>query len=362
MRLSSVPWRAALAVLLFLPIGACSTLQYYTQAITGELGVLARAAPVADALDDPAVPAPTRERLRQAMEIRDFASKDLGLPDNDSYRRYADLGRPFVLWNVVAADEFSVKPKESCFPIAGCVAYRGFYSKEDAEEYGDSLAHEGEDVFVYGVPAYSTLGWFSDPLLNTFIGFPRTELARLIFHELAHQLIYVKGDSAFNESFAVAVEDEGIRRWIAVRGSDQDRREYEAMQERRRGFTDLVLKYQGKLAALYDSGLDATHMREAKRAAFAEMKESYATLRESWHGWSGYDHWFAQNLNNAHLASIATYTQWVGAFRQMIAMANGNLPAFYQSVRELARLDQAQRDSRLTGYEAAAAAAAAKAE
>jgi predicted aminopeptidase len=269
------------------------------------------------------------------------------LPDNDSYRTYADLGRPFVLWNVVAADEFSVKPKESCFPVAGCVAYRGFYAERAAHEYADQLARQGEDVFVYGVPAYSTLGWFADPLLNTFINYPRTEVARMLFHELAHQVVYVKGDSAFNESFAVAVEDEGVRRWIAMCGSDRDQQEYEAMQERREGFNDLVMRYQAKLSAIYASGLDKAHMREAKQQAFAEMKQSYLALRESWHGWSGYDRWFAQDLNNAHLASVATYTEWVGAFHNMIEQEKGDLPAFYGEVRALARLDKAQRDARL---------------
>jgi len=351
-------WRTLAVLCLIGMIGGCSTLSYYKQAISGQLDLMSRAAPVSEEVNDPFLPEATRERLRQAVAIRNFASEQLGLPDNDSYRRYADLGRPFVLWNVVAADEFSVKPRESCFPVAGCVAYRGFYAEADARDYADTLAHAGEDVFVYGVPAYSTLGWFADPLLNTFIFYPRTEVARLLFHELAHQVVYVKGDSAFNESFAVAVEDEGIRRWIVQRGSERDRQEYEAMQLRRQGFTELVLRYQGKLAAVYRSGLAPEQMREAKRAAFDAMREDYAALKASWQGWSGYDRWFAQGLNNAHLASVATYTQWVDAFHTMIGQAGGDLPAFYQAVRRLAKLDKAERDARLTAYEKGAAASA----
>ena len=350
--------RSAAVLALAAAVGGCSTLQYYGQAIAGQFEIITRASPVTDELDDPSLPPATRARLRQAVAIRDFASRELGLPDNSSYRRYADLGRSYVLWNVVAADEFSVKAKESCFPVAGCVAYRGFYAESGARDYAAALARDGEDVFVYGVPAYSTLGWFSDPLLNTFIAYPPTELARLLFHELAHQLVYVPGDSAFNESFAVAVEDEGVRRWIAERGSEADRQAYEAMQERRRGFNGLVLGYQARLAALYASGMDRARMREAKREAFAQMKQSYVALRESWHGWSGYDHWFAQDLNNAHLASVATYTQWVGAFRGMIARAGGRLPEFYDAVRALARLDPAKRDAQLTRWERAAASPA----
>ena len=328
-------------------VTGCSTISYYSQAIVGHLSVMERASPVAQRLADPATPEALRARLKIATEIREFATRELALPDNPSFRRYADLGRPYVIWNVVSAAEFAVRPLESCFPVAGCVAYRGFYAEDAANAYGKTLSREGHDVFVYGVPAYSTLGWFSDPLLNTFINYPNAELARLIFHELTHQVVYIKDDTPFNESFAVAVEEEGVRRWLDARGSDADRSNYALSQSRRKQFVDLVLRYQGVLDTLYKRDIDARDKRFEKTRAFDAMQADYQALTREWGGWAGYDRWFAEGLNNAHLASVATYTQLGPAFRTLIQRERGAMAAVYRAVAEIGALPAPERAKRL---------------
>lgn len=337
----------ALLVIGAISIGGCTATRYYAQAVGGHLGVMQQAKPIEERIADPATPALLRHKLERVLLIREFASQALGLPNNGSYRSYADLKRPFVIWNVVAAEEFSVKPKESCFPFTGCVAYRGFYDEADASDYANGLRAQGYDVFVYGVPAYSTLGWFNDPVLNTFINYPDAELARTIFHELAHQLVYIRDDSAFNESFAVAVEEEGVRRWLDREGTDADRKTYAAVQARKHDFIALVLRYQAHASELYARALGADTMRAEKVRLFAEMQADYERLKVSWGGFAGYDRWFARGLNNAHLASIATYTQFVPGFRALLAEQHGDLAAFYRTVRELAKRPKEERTAAL---------------
>jgi predicted aminopeptidase len=269
---------ALASVVLF--AAGCSGLGYYYQAARGQFALSHDARPLPVVLSDPATSPDLRARLETARAIRDYASTELKLPDNDSYRKYADLKRPFVVWNVFAAPEFSIRAREWCFPVAGCVGYKGWFDQQSAESFADTTRHEGYDVFVYGVPAYSTLGWFDDPLLNTFIHYPRTELARLIFHELAHQVAYADGDSTFNESFATAVELEGVRRWLSRNGSEAERAEFEAMQVRKRDFVDLVERTRARLNAVYTSKLDLASMRSAKAAEFARMRSEYESLRE----------------------------------------------------------------------------------
>lgn len=338
-----------LAAALLAAASGCSTIAYYSQAITGHLELMHRARPIEAQLADIGTSEALRRRLIEAMAIRDFASRHLALPNNGSYRSYADLGRPFVVWSVFAADPLSIQLKASCFPIAGCVSYRGFYAEAAAERYADSLRAEGLDVFVSGIPAYSTLGWFDDPLLNTFIGYSRVELARLIFHELAHQVVYVKDDSMFNESFAAAVEEEGVRRWLDAVGTDADRSAHEASRKRRADFVALVLRYQQRLDELYRSDRSTVEKRSMKMQAFADMQNDYRKLREAWGGYAGYDRWFARELNNAHLASVGIYNELVPGFRSVLAAERGDLTAFYRAVRELAKLDRATRTARLTG-------------
>ena len=287
--------------------------------------LMARARPAERLIDDPSTPPPLRERLALARTIRDYASRELGLPDNGSYRSYADLGRPYVVWNVVAAPEFGLEPVESCFPVAGCVPYRGFFAQEDAERHAAKLRAAGNDVNVRGVAAYSTLGRFDDPLLSTFIGHPDTELARLIFHELSHQLLYVKDDSTFNESFAVAVERAGVRRWLAATGRNAGLQSFLDAQEGSAKFLALLEQMRTRLATLYSQPLAPEEMRERKRAEFAELRrllDANPRLKD-------------MQANNALLASFATYTQMVPAFEQVLQEEGGNLEKFYARVKTL---------------------------
>ncbi len=335
--------RLIVCALVLLALGGCSGMRYYMQAIGGQLDIVTRMRPVDEMIADPATPAAVRDHLRQAVDIRNFASSVLGLPDNRSYRFYARLGRSHVLWNVVATDEFSMQPRAACFPIAGCVSYRGFFAESAAADYAGTLRQAGGDVAQYGVAAYSTLGWFNDPLLDTFLLRPRAELARLLFHELAHQQLYLGGDTAFDESFATAVEEEGVARWLAANRTETERRSDEILQQRRAVFLALVMRYRERLATVYAAGAGAASMREAKQALFTRMREDYQQVRQCWGGWSGYDHWFAQDLNNAHLAALTSYTDWVGAFRQLLRDEGGDLPRFYARARDLARSDPDER-------------------
>jgi predicted aminopeptidase len=336
---------AALFALLALP--GCTSIEYYTQAVSGQIEVMWLASPIEERLQAVDAPAALKEKLARVLVIREFASRELGLPENDSYRRYADLGRPYVLWNVFAASEFSVSPIQSCFPFAGCVSYRGFYSEKAAREHADALAKEGDDVYVGGVTAYSTLGWFSDPVLSTFINYPEPEVARIVFHELAHQMVYIKGDTVFNESFAVAVEEEGLRRWLEREGTPAQRSAYVDSRRRQAEFAALVLKYRARLADFYAKPMPVEDMREGKRRVFEEMNVEYAALKGSWGGFTGFDRLLARGLNNAFLVSIASYTELLPAFRALLAQNRGDLPAFYRAVGDLAKLEKQKREERL---------------
>lgn len=325
----------------------CGTIGYYAQAVRGQAEVWQATRPIDSVVADPQSPAQLKERLRLATEIREFASRELGLPDNRSYRGYADLKRPYVVWNVFAAQRYSVKPKQWCFPVAGCVAYKGYFSRDEAEAFAGELRRAGYDVHVGGVPAYSTLGFLNDPVLNTFVHYPPAELARLVFHELAHQVVYVSGDTTFNESFAVAVEREGVDRWMARHGSPEALAAFHRAQARRADFQKLVLDYRARLASLYESGASQEALAAGRKRIYGELDEAYEALKRSWGGFSGYDLWLGRNANNASLASIAVYTQLVPAFQAMIREANGDLPAFYAEVKRVAELSRAERDAHL---------------
>lgn len=341
---------ARLAVVLcVLCLSGCEMAAYYLQAVGGHLDMMGRAQPLGRLLADPQTPASLKEKLATAAQIRAFASRELKLPDNGSYRSYAELGRPFAVWNVVAAPEFSLAPVQSCFPVAGCVSYRGFYAREDALRHAERLRAEGNDAYVGGVPAYSTLGWFDDPLLSTFIRYPDAELARLVFHELSHQLIYLKGDSTFNESFAVAVEREGVRRWLQASGRAAELRAFAETDRRRRDVAQLMAATRARLERLYREPLAPAAMRARKAEAFAAMKAEYLGLKAGpWKGFAGYDRFFVEaEPNNALLASFATYTLLVEGFERLLAAEGGDLERFYQRVRELAALEKPARDARL---------------
>jgi predicted aminopeptidase len=313
-----------LALLAIALLAGCDTLSYYGQAISGHLQIMNAARPVDEWLADPATPAALRGRLDLAKRIRRFASTRLALPDNRSYTRYAELHRPFAVWNVFAAPEFSVSPKQECFPVTGCVAYRGFFSEKDARAHAAHLKAEGYDVYVGGVPAYSTLGWFDDPLLSTFIGYPEPQLARLVFHELAHQVVYAPHDTAFNESFAVTVEQEGVRRWLEAEGRVGELEAFKAAQARREQFAGRVKEARERLAALYAEDLPAALMRERKAEEFARLRAFYPTVVPA-------------EPNNAFLVSIALYTELVPDFEALLRESGGSLEAFYAKVKELAK-------------------------
>lgn len=347
MKLASL--RALTLLFLTVPalLGGCTNLGYYYQSVRGQIDLLQRAQPIKTLITDHDIQAPLKLKLATVLRIREFASRELHLPDNGSYRSYADLERPYVVWNVFATPELSVHPIEWCFPFAGCVDYRGYFSKPEAEAFAAGLRARGYDVFVGGVHAYSTLGWFNDPVLSTFIHFPETEIARVIFHELAHQVAYVRNDSVFNESFAVAVEQEGLRRWLEREGTDKQRAASASTQRRKREFIALVLKYRNRLEALFSSPLSVAQKRQSKARIFRELQEEYLELKAGWGGFRGYDRWFTQEPNSAHLASVAIYTQLVPAFQALLAEEDGNLPYFYAAVTKLGNLPEGERLAQL---------------
>jgi predicted aminopeptidase len=327
-------------------LAGCSTINYYSQAAHGQLSLLSDSRPVDDWLSDPATNPKLRTRLASARQIRQYAVEHLGLPDNESYKNYTALKRPYVVWNVVATPELSLAPLQWCFPVAGCVNYRGYYGKDDAQDYASQLRAQGHDVQVGGVSAYSTLGWFNDPLISTFINYPDAELARLIFHELAHQVVYVAGDSQFNESFASAVEEAGVEHWMEKFGNAAMRENYARYTARKQQFLQLLLDCRRALDRNYASSISDADKRAGKARLFRQLQDDYLVLKESWGGYAGYDRFFAEPLSNAHLASIATYNDFVPAFRALLARER-SFGGFYQAVRRIADLDRGERHRRL---------------
>lgn len=311
-----------IALLVLAVVAGCQSLAYYTQAIGGHFKVLASARPVSDWLADPATPPELKARLETARRIREFASKSLGLPDNGSYLSYADIERPYVVWNVFAAPELSVEPKVECFPFAGCVSYRGFYSENEARRHAEKLRADGYDVHVGGVPAYSTLGWSDDPLLSTFIRYPDAQLARLVFHELAHQVVYARNDTTFNESFAVTVEEEGVRRWLESENRSGELAAFSSVQARKRDLAERVSQARERLKAVYASDLAREQKLAQKSAEWQRLRSAYPAL--------------PAEPNNAFLASVAVYTELVPAFERLLT-ESGSLEAFYRRVKDLAR-------------------------
>jgi predicted aminopeptidase len=338
--------RAALiTVLIATSSGGC----YLLQGAQGQLSLMSKREPIARVIDSASTPPALRTQLEAVTAIRDFASRQLGLPDNGSYRSYADVGRPYVVWNVVAAPEFSVDPKEWCYPVVGCVAYRGYFNEKRARRFGARLRRQGLDVTVGGVAAYSTLGHFNDPVLNTMMGWNDVELASIIFHELTHQLLYVPNDSSFNEALATTVEEEGVRRWLRARGREADLASHRVQQEHYSKVIDLLTATRTQLRAIYASGLAPQAMRDRKRAQFAALRASFDDLKAGWGGHAPFESWFSADINNAHLASIATYYRCVPGFERELQAVDGDLPAFYARVRQIAKLEQAKRDALVCG-------------
>ena len=338
----------ALTFVTLLSAGCASNttgLGYYWQSVTGHLQLMQAARPVDDWLADASAPAALKERLENARRIRAFAVSELALPDNASYQRYADLQRRAAVYNVVAAPALSLKLETWCFPVAGCVGYRGYFQQSDAQAFADSLDPQLE-VAVYPVPAYSTLGWMNwaggDPLLNTFISYPEGELARLVFHELAHQVVYVQNDTAFNESFATTVERLGGALWLK-RAGEQAQADYATFDNRRRAFRALTRQTRERLQGIYsDSLLEDAAKAQQKALALADFRQHYAALKSGWNGYAGYDP-FVVRANNASFAAQAAYDDWVPAFEALFEREGRDFARFYDAVRALADRPKEER-------------------
>ena len=331
--------------MLLLLLNGCASVSYYSQLATGQLQLLRARVPAAEVIADPSRDQTLRAHLSQSQQARTFASQQLHLPDNQSYRLYADIGRPYVVWNVFATPEFSLAPQNHCFPVAGCVAYRGYYSQSAARGEAALLQLQGMDVSVGGVEAYSTLGWFNDPIMNSMMGWGDERLATLIFHELAHQRIYVRDDTEFNESFATFVEQEGTRQWRTFRGLPPDDN---ARAQQRDQFIQLVLDTRSRLEQLYTLSLPDDVMRQRKAAEFERLRSEYRTLRDSrWAGDKRYDAWVNAPMNNARLLPFGLYDQWVPAFAALFRQASGDWVRFYAAVERLAALPVGQRKAAL---------------
>ena len=325
---------------------------FYGQAINGQLSIISKRENIQMLVNDPEIDAQLKQSLESIISIRKFANNSLALPVEKNYSTYVDLQRPFVVWNVFAAPEFSVTPKDWCYPIAGCVSYRGYFSEDAARKYATSLADEGFDVYVGGIAAYSTLGWFADPVLNTIINREEHRLAALLFHELAHQLVYVPGDTQFNESFATTIELEGLKRWLAENNNsammptlvEQAAREQQYRQE----FVSLVQSSIPVLEELYSGALPLVEKRQEKAQVIQKLRDDYQVLKQRWQGYSAYDGWFAGDINNARLNTVATYFNHVPAFEALLAQSNYLLPDFYNRVQALAKLSSEERQEVLT--------------
>ena len=333
----------------------CSTVGYYAQSVTGHLNLVEAARPVPQWLADPATSPALKARLELSQRIRDYAVSALDEPDNASYRRYADLKRSAAIWNVVAAPELSLVPQTWCFAVVGCVGYRGYYDRADAQALAAGLGAQGLDVDVYPVPAYSTLGrlptsgWLADPLLNTFIGYQEGDLAGLVFHELAHQIAFAPGDTLFNESFASTVEKIGTGRWLSEHAGPDARASYARSEARRIDFRDLTLRYRTEFAALYAGGASDAAKREGKAALLARLRADYAAMKATrWNGYDGYDGWF-ERANNAAFGVLGSYTDLVPAFERLYEREGKDFPRFYAEVRRIAALPLAERRAALAG-------------
>jgi len=327
------------------PLSACSTLGYYGHLAHGEISLLAAREPIARVVADPARDAQLKARLQLAQAARDFASTTLQLPRNRSYTSYADLHRPYATWNVFAAPEFSVEPLRHCFLLVGCLAYRGYFDQHKAEDAAARLRAHGDETWIGGSSAYSTLGWFADPILNTMLRSDDDALASTIFHELAHQKLYVKGDTQFNESLATFVQREGLRQWRAARGEVASDASTFLREDQ---FTQLVLALRGRLQALYAQPLAPVDMRARKREEIEKFRRGYFLLRDSqWHGNSDYDGWVNAEINNAKLAPFGVYDGWVPAFAALYAQNHDDWAAFFVAARGLAELDANARAAEL---------------
>ncbi len=334
------PCRLVLLALIPAFLSACSTLGYYSQSVRGQVSVMSKRVPIKTIIADKKTTAQQKALLENILSIRQFASKQLLLPDNKSYTTYVDLDQAYVVWNVFAAPEFSLTPISSCFLVVGCLQYRGFFAKQDALDYAHELRKANNDVFVGGVSAYSTLGWFDDPVLSSMLTYGEFRLAEVIFHELAHQLIYIKDDSEFNEAFATAVGEMGVRRWLQKNQREDDLKRFTQSKQWEIEFIQLVLETRRQLKRLYESDLPVKEMRKKKTLIFDQLRSDYAALKASWDNPPDYDNWMNHDLNNAKIASVVTYYDLTKSFATLLALSNDDLVLFYQRVKHLGTLDK----------------------
>lgn len=341
---------AGTAALCGVVLSGCS-LGYYSQAIGGHLRLMSAREPIADVLASEDTDAETKEKLQTLIEARQFAIDELGLPENDSYSTYAATGRDAVTWNVVAVPEFSMSPRLWCFPVAGCVSYRGYFDKARADSYAADLENDGFDVTVGGASAYSTLGWFDDPVLDTMLRGGDIRFVATLFHELAHQVLYIQDDSSFNEAFATFVEQEGFRIWLRSRDEESRIEAYDTILQRSSDFSELLNATRGELDKVFaEEGLEEAERRTKKAQVFADMQTNYAALKTSWNEYAGYDRWFSRDLNNAHLLGVSTYRRLVPAFSAMYKEAGSDLPKFYTLATEISKLPTEERNERMASY------------
>lgn len=344
-------WQLVAVLLAVLLLGgatlSCSSVSYYSQAVSGHLDVMERRRPVEAVISDPQTDDALKRRLSLVSQMRDYASRDLGLPENGSYRSYADVERPYLVWNVFAAPELSLEPVEWCYLLVGCLSYRGYFDRQQANEQAATLVAEGYEVWMGGVAAYSTLGWFDDPLLNTFLSWSEGRLAELIFHELAHQKIFVSGDSTFNESFASAVGHLGAEAWLRDTASSEAQRIYRAQRDRRRAFKQLAQPFRTRLETLYAGPAGEPEKREFKKATLAAFSAEYAVWKMGWEGYTGYDGVVATGPSNAWFAALSTYTEYLPAFVALYHLEGEDFERFYAAVEALAQRSEDERSAEL---------------
>jgi len=343
--------RNFIVITLLLMLTGCSSLNFYSQAITGQMNLLFNRRSLDTVLADASVNPEIKRKIRVARDVLVFAEEELGLPVGNSYSGFVDTGKRYVIWNVFAADEFSVKLSTFCYPIAGCVSYRGFFAEADAREFAAGLTKEGFDVFVGGVAAYSTLGWFDDPLLNTFLVRTDEKLAALLFHELAHKVVYIPGDTRFNESFATAVERIALSRWLESRGHPASFEQYLASEQRSRQVRQLIGDTRMRLGEIYRQEVGVDEKRALKQSEIKSLQTSYLKLRNTWgdagENFTEFKFWMQGDINNARLGTVADYNDLVPAFQNLYRQQGEDLAAFFQTCEQLGNLPQEARQQQL---------------
>ncbi|HWD92330.1 MAG TPA: aminopeptidase [Verrucomicrobiae bacterium] len=356
--------KCLLAVLLtatVLAVSGCQTIGFYAQAAKGQYQIFAHKKSIDKVIADPQTPVALREQLKLVAQLRDFARDQLKLPVDGNYLKYVDVHRPYVVWNVQATPQFSLQPRTWWYPLVGSLEYRGYFSEHGATNYAGRIARKDDDVYVDGVEAYSTLGWFKDPVLNTFIDLSEPELAEVIFHELGHRRVFARGDTDFNEAYATTVGQEGARRWLRASGKTNLLEKYAVALRRNDQFVHLIMSTREQLEKVYGDTLDKdgkvkaakipplppAQLKEQKQRVFAELRAKYEQLKTGWGGYRGYDEWFARELNNAQLNTIANYYDFLPAFKRLLDLNDGNMEKFYQAVERLSKMDKDQRHQSL---------------